>query len=102
MRIEKRAPANRRTEPRVPAVAAVHFRQSRGPGSSFVGHLLDIAATGFRARHDRMTLISGDLVDYEFEGHNGLARAMWTRIVDGQVETGFRICQETCQEKAMP
>jgi hypothetical protein len=54
---------------------------------------MDIAQTGFRANHDRLTLDSGELVEFEFEGTRGLARAMWTRIVDDHAETGFRICR---------
>jgi hypothetical protein len=72
----------------------VYLRQSQMPGVLFVGLLMDIAPHGFRACHDRFTLSSGELVDFVFEGHSGLARAMWTRIVDEHVETGFRICRE--------
>jgi len=59
--------------------------------AAFSGDLLDTAATGFRARHGRLTLVSGQIVGFEFGGRKGVARAMWTRIVDGQAETGFRI-----------
>jgi len=86
--------AERRTEPRQLAAGEVNLRQSYAPGTPFVGHLMDIAATGFRARHDRLTLGSVGLVDFAFEGHSGVARAVWTRIVNDHVETGFRICQE--------
>jgi len=52
---------------------------------------VDIASSGFRARHNRLNLTSGQLVDFEFQGRSGLASVVWTRIVDGQAETGFRI-----------
>jgi len=86
--------AERRTEPRQLAAGEVNLRQCYAPDPPFVGHLMDIAATGFRARHERLTLGSGELVDFAFEGHSGVARAIWTRIVNDPVETGFRICQE--------
>jgi len=86
--------AERRTEPRQLAAGEVNLRQSYAPGTPFVGHLIDIAATGFRARHEQLTLGSGELVDFAFEGRSGIARAIWTRIVNHHVETGFRICQE--------
>jgi hypothetical protein len=86
--------AERRTEPRESAVGEVHLRPSQNAGGPFVGRLLDIANTGFRACHQRFALGSGDLVDFEYGGRTGLARAMWTRIVGDHVETGFRICHE--------
>ena len=84
----------RRSEPRRQAEGEVRLRQSLAPAVVFTGRLLDIADTGFRARHDRFTLGSGDLVDFEFAGRSGVARAMWTRIIADQVETGFRICRD--------
>jgi len=59
-----------------------------------LGRLLDVSAAGFRTRHSCLTLASGDRVEFEFDGRNGAARAMWTRIVDGQAETGFNILRE--------
>jgi hypothetical protein len=95
MLTEQLSGADRRTEKRQAAAGEVRLRQSYTPGGPFLGRLVDTAATGFRASHDCFTLVSGELVDYEFEGHRGVARAMWTRIVDEHVETGFRICRET-------
>jgi hypothetical protein len=83
--------SDRRTEPRNSATGEVRLRQSHLLSGSFVGRLVDVASGGFRARHDRLTLSSGQLVDFQFEGHNGLACVVWTRIVDGEAETGFRI-----------
>jgi hypothetical protein len=69
----------------------VTLRQAGEIAAPFRGDLLDTAATGFRARHRRLSLGSGQLVNFEFAGRKGFARAIWTRIVDGQAETGFRI-----------
>lgn len=77
------------------ASGEVRLRQStHGLESAFVGQLLDVAKSGFRACHDRFTLNSGELVAYEFAGRCGFARAMWTRIIGERIETGFRICEE--------
>jgi hypothetical protein len=81
----------RRTEPRVAIAEEVRFRQSGVLAGSFSGMLLDIASHGFRARHNCLTLTSGQVVDFEFRGRHGLARTIWTRIVEGEAETGFRI-----------
>jgi hypothetical protein len=97
MPTERPSGADRRTELRRAAEGEVDLCQSFAPGAPgvpFVGRLLDIAASGFRARHHRFALCSGELVDFAFEGRRGLARAVWTRIVDDEVETGFRICPE--------
>ena len=85
---------DRRAEPRRRAAGKVWLRDLQAPAAAFAGRLMDVAARGFRACHHRVALKSGDLVDFEFAGHSGRARAMWTRIVGGKVETGFRICQE--------
>lgn len=94
MLTEQSLAADRRTEPRQPAEGEVQLRQSYSPGVPgipFVGRLIDVASNGFRARHNRFTLCSGELVEFAFQGQRGLARAVWTRIVDDEVETGFRI-----------
>jgi len=85
---------DRRTEQRVIANGEVRFRQTNVPGVSFSGRLVDIAKSGFRACHDRLELQSGEMVDFEFEGRRGVARAMWTRISKTLIESGFRICEE--------
>jgi hypothetical protein len=94
MLMEQLSAIDRRCEPRRPTKGEVYLRESYSPGVQFVGRLVDIADNGFRARHDRFTLGSGDLVDFEFVGHSGIARSMWTRIIANEVETGFRICRE--------
>jgi hypothetical protein len=87
--------AERRSEPRLSAHGEVRLRQSGVLAGSFSGKLIDTAAHGFRARHGWLALSSGQLVDFEFEGGSGLACAVWTRIVDGEAETGFRILPQS-------
>ncbi|HTS29972.1 MAG TPA: PilZ domain-containing protein [Bryobacteraceae bacterium] len=86
----------RRSEARVPAGGAVvRLRKSNTLSASFTGLLVDLARHGFRARHSCLLLRSGELVDFEFPGQQGLASTVWTRIVDGEAETGFRILNES-------
>ena len=83
--------AERRNEPRWPAAGEVRLRQDGVLTAPFVGRLMDLADTGFRARHNRLNIASGQVVAFEFAETCGVARAVWTRIVDGEAETGFRI-----------
>lgn len=87
-------PNDRRAEPRQPASGAVRLCQSSQMAERFEGQLLDTASSGFRARHSRLTLASGELVHFEFAERSGLARAVWTRIVNGGAETGFLILSQ--------
>ena len=88
------APHERRAEPRHAASGAVQMRQSSQMGERFEGQLLDTAASGFRVRHNRLTLASGEVVHFEFGQRSGLAQAVWTRIVNGCAETGFHIVSQ--------
>ncbi len=86
-------PIERRREVRRPITGEVHIRQRGSHSSSFLGHLIDASSTGFCIRHDRLTLAAGHLVDFERPGHSGRARAIWTRIVGSEAETGFHVVQ---------
>ena len=83
--------SERRAAPRGAATGEVRLRRSDVLADSFGGRLIDTAIAGFRARHGQLDLSSGQLVDFEFHGRCGLACVVWTRIVDGEAETGFRI-----------
>jgi hypothetical protein len=90
----KLSPGDRRSESRRTATGEVHLREPGEIAGNFSGLLLDQSAAGFRARHERLTLASGCLVDFEFAGRSGKARAVWTRIENNRAETGFRIVME--------
>jgi hypothetical protein len=90
----KKSPVDRRTEVRQPFQGEVRLRQAGAAGGAFMGRLVDLSPHGFRTRHACLTLGSGDRVDFEFQGRSGAARAMWTRIVDSEAETGFNILRE--------
>jgi len=73
----------------------VHLQESgTGSGSgSFVGQLIDVSSAGFRVRHARLALASGQVVDFQWAGGSGKALAVWTRILGQEAETGFHIVQ---------
>jgi hypothetical protein len=58
------------------------------------GHLIDLAKSGFRARHNSPTLRSRHIVEFEMAGVSGRARVVWTRVLGDQVESGFLILAE--------
>jgi hypothetical protein len=84
-------PIERRTEARRPVNGQVNLRQPGAVLGPFLGHLIDVSPTGFRIRHSRLTLASGQLVDFHWDGQSGQARAIWTRILGEEAETGFHI-----------
>jgi hypothetical protein len=84
-------PIERRREERRPVSGGVHLRQAGTILGPFLGHLIDVSPTGFRIRHGRLTLASGQLVDFQYAGQSGQARAMWTRILGEEAETGFQV-----------
>ena len=83
--------AERRTEPRGPASGEVRLGPTGVLAGAFVGRLMDTSGRGFRVRHNHLNLTSGQVVSFEFDNRCGRACAVWTRIVDGEAETGFRI-----------
>ena len=89
--MEPLQPIERRGETRHPADATLQLRQAGVLAGTFIGHVLDTSATGFRLRHGRLGLTSGQVVEFELEGKSAQARAMWTRIVGSEAETGFHI-----------
>lgn len=84
-------PIERRREIRRPANAEAQLRQTGVMAGAFTGQVLDTSATGFRLRHGRLSLASGQVMDFELDGKTGQARVMWTRIVGNEAETGFHI-----------
>jgi hypothetical protein len=89
--MEALQPIERRTEARRPVSGAVRIRQAGGVAGPFLGQLMDVSASGFRIRHSQLNLTSGQLVDFQWDGSCGQARAMWTRIVGTEAETGFHV-----------
>jgi len=55
------------------------------------GRLVDISAGGFRAAHGHAALLAGQKVKFQHPSGKGIARVMWNRVVENEVESGFRI-----------
>ena len=88
-------PADRRTEPRLPAHGPVKLRPKGLAATSIPGEMLDINGSGFRARHGFQALVSGHIVEFAYGRQRGRARVVWTRILGDQVESGFMILPRT-------
>ena len=82
---------DRRVETRLPAEGSVTLRLFGAVPTSIPGHLVDTASTGFRACHGARTLVTGQIVEFDYEGSHGRARVAWTRILGEEVESGFLI-----------
>lgn len=80
-RVEARLPAEGRVTLRLPGIVPTHL----------LGHLADTTSTGFRASHGARNLVTGQIVEFDFEGGHGRARVAWTRILGEEVESGFLI-----------
>lgn len=83
--------SDRRAEPRFPAPGTAHLKITGSLMEGFDATLLDVSKSGFRVRHSYLGMASGELVEFTLGGRQGTAQAMWTRILDGLAETGFRI-----------
>jgi hypothetical protein len=84
-------PVERRAHPRRPASGDVSLRPEGLMSEPLHGRLVDVAQSGFRARHDCQGLVAGQIVEFRFKALQGRARVMWTRILHGHVESGFFI-----------
>jgi hypothetical protein len=56
-----------------------------------VAKLADLSSGGFRAVHDHMRLAAGEAVQFLQSSSSGTAVVVWSRILDGAVESGFQI-----------
>ncbi|QOY89105.1 PilZ domain-containing protein [Paludibaculum fermentans] len=82
----------KRREPRFRAEGRVTFKAVDGAeAASFEGRLIDVSETGFRAAHTDTGLARGQEVLFEHSKAQGRARAIWNRILDGEVQTGFLV-----------
>ena len=55
------------------------------------GRLQDVSRQGFRMTYPTPPLFSGQEVHFLLPEAEGLARVIWTRVVNGQAESGFLI-----------
>jgi len=57
------------------------------------GKLMDVSPGGFRMKHEYASLRSGQMVEFTHAEAKGQAQVVWNRILDGGVETGFRVVE---------
>ncbi len=81
----------RRHESRQQASGRIEFTVQAATQVVFQGELLDMSRSGFRARHERTSLSTGEKVRYAHHGGSGAAKVMWSRIFRGKVESGFLV-----------
>ena len=62
-------------------------------GTEFRGTLRDVSAAGFRAAHSFTQLQSGQELLFWYEGLQGSARVVWSRIIGAEVESGFLVLE---------
>lgn len=79
----------RRKEPREAAQGSVELVVEAPLQRTIAGALVDISHSGFRVRHDDLTLSTGDRVRYSHSGGAGKALVIWTRVFEGRVESGL-------------
>jgi hypothetical protein len=87
--------AEQRREPRRAADGEVRFLLGENlphiDPAEVRAKLLDRSDNGFRAQHDCVQLMCGQLVKFRLAKSKGLARVVWTRILGDRVESGFLI-----------
>ncbi len=83
--------AERRKERRRPASGEVALTIEDIAPAEFWGELIDLSNGGFRVRHQRMRLSTGQQVRFTHPSGKGTARVIWTRILGENAESGFLI-----------
>jgi hypothetical protein len=85
----------RRSEPRQTAEGRVWLSGGWPLDSEFSGSLLDVSAHGFRVRHARRDLSTGEEIIFRYPGRAGVAKVIWSRILSQHMESGFLIQKVT-------
>lgn len=82
---------DRRSEIRLKANGSVTLRLNEEYQVPFEARLMDISASGFRARHANSELRSGQECDFSLPGTRGKAKVVWNRTTPEFIESGFFI-----------
>ncbi|MBZ2186047.1 MAG: PilZ domain-containing protein [Bryobacter sp.] len=82
---------DRRSEARLKASGSVPLRLTGDENLIFEARLLDVSASGFRARHANSALRSGQEVEFSLPSVQGLAKVVWNRTTPEFIESGFFI-----------
>jgi len=81
----------RRRESRRPAQGEVQLLIEDPLPLRIDGALVDVSESGFRAAHRAANLHSGQIVRFRHPWAQGVARIVWTRVIEDQAETGFHV-----------
>lgn len=82
---------DRRAEARLNAKGTVSLKLSEEFQTPFEACLMDISASGFRARHSNSELQSGHECEFTLPGTRGRAKVVWNRTTPDFIESGFFI-----------
>ena len=80
---------DRRREERVPVMGEGILVMETPQIFEVRGRMLDQSLGGFRASHMYPALTSGQVIRCRVDGKERLARVVWNRIIEEEVETGF-------------
>ena len=80
----------KRREPRQAAAGALRFKIA-GDNGMVEASLIDTSSHGFRASHKHVRLSTGQEVYFQCGDVEGRARVIWTRIMGGDVQSGFLV-----------
>jgi hypothetical protein len=83
--------SERRSEERSPRSGAVEISFADPNPMTVTAELIEVSERGFRAAHDSRLLTVGLEVRYSRTGSSGLARVIWTHVLDGRCVSGFLI-----------
>ena len=83
----------KRRETRRPAAGTVRVSYFNPQRLEIQGRLIDLSASGFRMAHGCTSLAAGQVVEFIHIEAAGKAQAIWTRIVEDRVETGFLVVE---------
>jgi hypothetical protein len=89
VRLEK----NRRREARALGRGEIRFVLEGGQGMAH-GSLLDVSNCGFRAAHHDPEMRAGLLVNFYHKLFRGQARILWSKMFEGNWESGFLVIRE--------
>jgi hypothetical protein len=80
--------SERRQAKRHPATGRIEVLFADPVPTVIEGEVLDVSSSGFRLSHTSNQLVAGLDVQLRYEGHQYMARIIWTHIQNGQRFSG--------------
>jgi hypothetical protein len=99
---EATATDDRRSEPRVSARSEILLLVETPQPLQVRARLIDQSDSGFRAAHMYPALASGQLLRCRLDGAEVTVRVIWNRILEEQMESGFRIERDPLPQVKTP